>query len=148
MKHSIRILLVLLWAGSFLILSCSSTEGGGSGGLEPSVTEPRIVDGFMCANVFDDRPVGIDNDFWLDDRVYIWLSWENMSGAHTVKILWVDPNEKLFETRNTYKSDQGNLTTYFWLDTTSSATAGEWLAEVYLDGNFIRSYSFWLNNTY
>ena len=131
---------------NIIILSCDSTEGGGGGGTEPTATAPQIVDGFMCAGIFEDKPVGIDNDFWVGDHVYIWLSWVNVTGTHEVKILWIEPGEKLYETKQTYKSQDGKLTTYFWLDTTSSAPAGEWLAEVYLDGNFVRSYSFWLNS--
>lgn len=139
----------LLFIVSIILFTfaCDSTEGGGAGGLEPSDTEARIVDGFMCANVFEGKPVGIDNEFWLDDRVYIWLSWENMNGTHTVKIIWVDPNDKLYETSDVFKSSNGKLSTYFWLDTTSSAPAGQWLAEVYTDNLFVRSYSFWLNST-
>ena len=128
-------------------ISCSSTEGGGSGGVEPLMTAPEIVEGFMCAGIFEDKPVGIDNDFWLDDPVYIWLSWQNMTGTHEIKILWVDPAENIFETKQVYKSQRGKLTTYCWLDTTTSARAGEWLAEVYVDDVFVRSYSFWLINT-
>ena len=139
----------ILFAASLMIfaLSCGSTEGEGSGGTEPVVSEPQIIEGFMCAGIFEDKPVGIDNDFWLDDPVFIWLTWENVAGTHEIKVLWVDPNEDLFETKETYKSQSGKLTTYFWLDTTTSATPGEWLAEVYIDGLFVRSYSFWLNST-
>ena len=136
----------LLFFIILMSLSCSSTEGGGGGGTEPDVLAPQILEGFMCAGVFEDKPVGIDNDFWVDDPVYIWLTWVNMNGAHEVKIIWVDPNEDIYETKKSYNSKDGKLTTYFWLNTTSSATPGEWLAEVYLDGAFVRSYSFWLNN--
>jgi hypothetical protein len=141
-----RAIILFLLSAIPLIISCSSTEGQGSGGTEPVVSAPQIVDGFMCAGVFEDKPVGIDNDFWVDDLVYIWLTWENMSGTREVKIVWVDPRENLYETKKSYSSKDGKLTTYFWLDTTSSATPGEWLAEVYLDGVFVRSYSFWLNS--
>lgn len=129
-----------------VVLACDSTEGGGAGGLEPSNTAPRIIDGFMCGNIFEGNPVAIDNEFWQDDRVYIWLSWENMNGTHSVKIIWVAPNDKLYETSDSFKSNDGMLTTYFWLDTTSVAPVGQWLAEVYVDNLFVRSYSFWLNS--
>ncbi len=128
-------------------LACDSTEGAGSGGTEPGTTAPEIVEGFMCAGVFEGHPVGIDNDFFLDERAYIWISWTNVVGKHEVKILWVDPNEKIIETKNTFESEKGKMTTYFWLDTTQSAPVGQWLAEVYLDGNFVRSYTFWLNQS-
>lgn len=139
--------LLFLFVSIILFLTaCDSTEGGGAGALEPSDSEPRIVDGFMCGGIFEAKPVGIDNEFWQDDRVYIWLSWENMDGTHTVKIIWVDPNDKLYETRDEFKSKNGELDTYFWLDTTSVAPIGQWLAEVYVDEMFVRSYSFWLNS--
>jgi len=141
-----KALLLFLLMANIIVLSCSSTEGGGGGGTEPTTSAPQIVDGFMCAGVYEDKPVGIDNDFWVDDLVYIWLTWVNVTGTHEVKILWIEPGEKLYETKQIYKSQDGKLTTYFWLDTTSSAPPGEWLAEVYLDGSFVRSYSFWLNS--
>ncbi len=129
-----------------LILACSSTEGKGSKSTEPSVTAPTIVEGFMCTAIYEDKPVGIDNDFIVDDRVYIWLSWENVIGAHEVKIVWVDPNENLYETKDSFTSRDGKMTIYFWLDTTASAPVGRWLAEVYIDGDFVRSYAFWLSS--
>jgi hypothetical protein len=91
-------------------------------------------------------PVGIDNDFFVDDVVYIWLSWVNVTGSHQVKILWIDPSEKIIEVVRTFESKTGKLANYFWLDTTISAPVGKWVAEVYLDGVFVRSYAFWLNS--
>ena len=122
MRIFARFLIICLLALAVFI-SCSSTEGGGSGGVEPLLTAPEIVEGFMCAGIFEDKPVGIDNDFWVGDPVYIWMTWVNVTGTHEVKILWIEPGEKLYETKQTYKSQDGKLTTYFWLDTTSSATA-------------------------
>ena len=143
-KPFLFLLSFFLLAGLFL--SCSSTEGQGGNVTEPSATAPTIVEGFMCTEIYEDNPVGIDNDFFVDDVVYIWLSWKNVAGAHDVKIVWVDPNEKLFETANSFTSRDGTMTTYYWLDTTNSAPVGRWLAEVYIDGIFMRSYAFWLNS--
>lgn len=140
-------LCLLLFCLGLGYISCDSTEGKGSGGTEPSISAPQIIEGFMCAGIYEDKPVGIDNDFFVDDVIYIWLSWLNVSGEHEVKIIWVDPSENLFETKNKYKSTNGKLTTFFWLDTTTNAPPGRWLAEVYLDGVFIRSYGFWLNSS-
>ncbi len=141
-----KVLIFLFAVSLVFVLACDSTEGGGAGAVEPSNTDPRIIDGFMCSGVFEGKPVGIDNEFWQDDRVHIWLSWENMNGDHRVKIIWVDPNDKLYETSDIFNSKTGELTTYFWLDTTSTAPVGQWLAEVYVDNMFVRSYSFWLNS--
>ena len=144
MKRLLKKMPLLLFA-LILSLACESTEGGGSGGTEPVLTAPEIIEGFMCTGIFEGKPVGIDNDFFLDERVYVWLSWTNVVGTHEVKILWVAPTDKIFETKDTFESANGKMTTYFWLDTTESAPVGQWLAEIYLDGNFIRSYTFWLN---
>ena len=141
-----KLLIISISIISLLVLACSSTEGQGGNTTEPSVTAPAIVEGFMCAAIYDDNPVGIDNDFFVDDAIYIWLTWENVIGVHKVKIVWVDPNEKLFETNDSFTSKDGKMTTYFWLDTTNSAPPGRWLAEVYIDGIFMRSYAFWLNS--
>ncbi len=141
-----RLLLPPLAFSLLLILACSSTEGQGSKATEPSSAAPMIIEGFMCTAIYEDKPVGIDNDFIVDDRVYIWLSWENVIGAHEVKIVWVDPNENLYETKDSFTSRDGKMTIYFLLDTTSSAPVGRWLAEVYLDGIFVRSYAFWLSS--
>lgn len=130
-----------------LFFACSSSEGEGSGSTEPSTNAPEIVEGFLCTGIFEGQPVGIDNDFFVDDVIYIWLSWCNVIGGHEVSIIWVDPNEKLIETKDQFKSQRGKMTTYFWLDTTTSAVPGRWIAEVYLDGMFVRSYAFWLNST-
>ncbi len=142
-KCPILLLFLLSLAAAFL--ACSTTEGKGGGGLEPGTTEPEIIEGFLCAGVFEGRPTGIDNEFFVDDIVYIWLSWINVAGQHTLKILWVDPNEKIFESSQTFDSKTGKMVTYMWLDTSLSAPVGRWAAEVYLDEKFVRSYGFWLN---
>lgn len=147
MKRTLpRLLLTITTLLFIFLLACSSTEGQGGNATEPSLTAPNIVDGFMCSAIYDNYPVGIDNDFFVDDQIFIWLSWENVIGVHSVKIVWVDPNEKLYETEDNFTSRDGQMTTYFWLDTTSSAPVGRWLAEVYIDGKFMRSYTFWLNS--
>lgn len=142
MKH---LLLTIATAAAFFAVSCDSTEGKGSGGLDPGSTAPEIVEGFMCAGIFNDLPVTIDNDFYVDDLVYIWLSWVNVAGKHEVKVLWVDPNNKIIENTANFESTTGKMVSYMWLDTTVSAPIGRWVAEVYLDNKFVRSYGFWLN---
>jgi hypothetical protein len=142
MKQLILLLAILM---TLFTLACNSTEGKGGGGIEPSATTPEIIDGFMCGGIDNDRPVDIDNDFFVDDVVYIWLSWVNVSGSHELKILWVDPNDKIIEAKTTFESKTGKMVNYMWLDTTLSAPTGRWVAEVYLDNVFVRSYGFWLN---
>jgi hypothetical protein len=142
MKYFTLLFAVLV---ALVALSCNSTEGKGSGAIEPGASSAEIIDGFMCGGVFNDMPVGIDNDFFVDDVVYIWMSWVNVSGPHNLKILWVDPNDKIIEAKTTFESKTGKMVNYMWLDTTPSAPIGKWVAEVYLDDVFVRSYGFWLN---
>ncbi|MDZ7316751.1 MAG: hypothetical protein ONB24_11550 [candidate division KSB1 bacterium] len=138
-------IIVFLLLPLILYLACSTSEGKGGGGLEPGSTDPEIIEGFLCANVFEGRPVGIDNEFFVDDVIYIWLSWVNVSGQHELKVLWVDPNDKTIEATSTFESKTGKMVTYMWLDTSLTAPTGKWVAEVYLDNKFVRSYGFWLN---
>lgn len=137
----------ILYIGLFLLLTglaCEKTEGEGSGGVSPSSSEPRIIQAFTCADVQDNAPLGIDNLFFVDEVVYFWIQWENVKGEHEVKVLWVDPDEDIVEKSQHFTSESGFYTVYFWIDTSSSAPAGQWLAEIYLDGQLMQSHTFWL----
>jgi hypothetical protein len=131
-----------------IFCSCNKTEGGGSGSLEPGKTDPEIIEGFLCSNVTDNNPVGIDNSFYPDDKVYLWLSWGNVSGSHKVKLYWVDPNDDVVsEQDESINSKSGKAITHFFIDTTSSAPTGRWIVEVHIDDHFVRSYAFWINES-
>jgi hypothetical protein len=126
------------------MIACS--DSGGSSAVEPYSDEPMIVDSAMCINVDQDRPDGITSTFFSsDDRVYIWLYWSNMDTSATVKTVWYDPNEKTpyREDSQIVRSDSGFAITWFYMDKpTGGFTTGEWSVEVYLDGQFERSYLF------
>jgi len=137
---ALLLLLALPWIG------CDETEGEGSGGLEPGSREPEIIEGFICGWIGDDgKPQGIDNDFIADDVVFIWLNWGNVEGNHRVRIIWLDPSDKVIaETSKSFDSQTGRWVTFFFIDTTSSAPRGRWIAEVHIDDDFVRSYAFWI----
>jgi len=138
---------VILFIISLLIFSfaCDKTEGEGSGGLQPESGDPVIIEGFICSDVINGKPYGIDNDFFPDDVIYIWLSWEQVSGEHDVKIIWLDPDDDVVtETKKNFNSKNGKWITYFFIDTTNSSPTGKWIAEVHIDGKFTRSYGFWI----
>ena len=143
MKRATVFLSALLLIGLFSS-SCEKTEGGGGGGIDPSATDPRIIDGFICADVLDNKPLRIDNEYFVDEYVYLWLSLENVSGSHTVRVLWVDPDDDIVEQKQSFDSETGLFTLYFWIDTSPTAPTGQWIAEIYIDGNLMRSYTFWL----
>jgi hypothetical protein len=129
------------------IIACS--DSGGSNSVEPFLDEPMIVDSAMCINVDQDRPDGITSKFYSsDDRIYIWLYWTNMDTSATVKTVWYDPNEKTpyREDSQIVRSDSGYAITWFYMDKPIKGfTTGEWSVEVYLDGQFERSYLFTVN---
>ena len=139
-----RLILLGIVAGAMLFSACDSTEGAGGGGLEPSAEDQVIMEAYICGFVENDNPGGIDNSFFPDDQIYLWMLWDNFYGNHTIRILWVDPNNKIYETERSYDVKSGRLKTYFWLDTTATAPTGKWFAEVYLDDDFVASYGFWL----
>jgi len=143
MKKIIWLPIILMF---LMCLACDDTEGEGGGGLQPGSSDPLIIEGFICAAIDNGKPVAIDNDFFQDDPVYIWLSWEQVSGEHQVKIVWVDPDDDIVtETTSNFDSKNGKWITFYYIDTTSSSQTGKWLAEVYIDGAFVRSYAFWLS---
>ena len=144
-RKSIFVLNAILFS-AFYFLSCDKSEGEGSGSTDPGSDNAEIIEGFICSDVFDNKPRGIDNDFLQDDVVYLWLSWQNVSGKHEVKIIWVDPEDDIVETSvKSFNSTSGKQITFFFLDTSSSAPTGRWYADIYIDDEFVRSYAFWIN---
>ena len=133
------------WLALVLFSACEKTEGEGGGGLEPGRGSPEILEGFFCGYVFEGNPEAIDNSFFPDENIYLWLSWGQVSGKHEVRIIWLDPEgDVVTETAQQFNSKTGKWITFFFIDTTSSAPLGRWIAEVNIDDQFIRSYAFWM----
>lgn len=129
------------------ILACDKSEGEGSGSLDPGASSAEITEGYICGGIFEDKPTIIDNTFFPDDVVYLWLSWTNVSGNHNVRVIWLDPsNDVVADYTEKFNSKTGRAVTYFFLDTTSSAPDGQWVVEIEIDGEFVRSYAFWILN--
>ena len=138
------IALVLLFGG-LVFIACDKSEGEGSGSLEPGATDPEISEGYVCAGIYESKPTVIDNNFFPDDVVYLWLSWENVTGNHKVRVIWLDPSDDVIADRTeTFNSKTGKAITHFFLDTTNSAPLGRWVVEIEIDNTFVRSYAFWL----
>lgn len=142
-KKGLPGLLVILI--TLAMVSCDKTEGEGGGGLDPGSDRAEVVEGFVCSGVFDNKPLGIGNDFIPDDKVYLWLSWGNVYGEHRVRFLWLDPNDHIISEQTIrFNSTSGRQVVYSFIDTTSSAPVGRWIVEVHIDGHFVRSYAFWM----
>ena len=65
-------------------------------------------------------------------------------GRHDIKVkkgvtLKIEPGVTV-----KFNSRTGRAVTYFFLDTTNSAPDGQWVVEIEIDGEFVRSYAFWI----
>lgn len=130
---------------ALIFVSCDKTEGEGSGSLEPGSNEAEIIEGFICSGIYENKPTGIDNNFFPDDVVYLWLSWGNVQGNHKVQIIWLDPSDDVVsDITENFDSKNGKAITHFFIDTTNSSPTGRWIAEVHIDDRFVRSYAFWI----
>ena len=128
---------------------CSETPSGGSGFTDVGRGEPTIVDSALAINVFDDRPDGITTTFSADvnDQVFLWILWTNVSEKHTVEVSWFSPNDDLedppfWKETKTLTSTTGDKITWFYIDLPDHI--GEWFVEIYLDDLFERSHVFWV----
>ncbi len=127
------------------ILACDKSEDEGSGSLDPGTTSAEIVEGYICGGIYEGKPTIIDNTFFPDDVVYLWLNWANVSGNHNVRVIWLDPsNDVVADYTERFNSKTGRAVTFFFLDTTNSAPDGQWVVEIEIDGEFVRSYAFWI----
>lgn len=136
-------LLILFVSSAFI--ACDKTEGEGSGSLDPGAADPEIIEGYVCAGIYDSKPTVIDNSFYQDDKVYLWLNWGNVSGNHKVRVIWLDPSDDVVADRTeSFTSKTGRAITHFFLDTTSTAPLGRWVVEIEINGTFVRSYAFWV----
>ena len=128
---------------------CSETPSGGSGFTDVGRGEPTIVDSVLAISVFDDRPDGITTTFSADvnDQVFLWILWTNVSEKHTVEVSWFSPNDDLddppfWKETKTLTSTTGDKITWFYIDLPDHI--GEWFVEIYLDDLFERSHVFWV----
>lgn len=130
---------------------CSETSSGGSGFSDVGRDEPAIVDSVLAISVFEDRPDGITDTFsaGINDQVFLWLFWSNITDSHTVTVSWYSPDDDLddppfFTEKQTLTSTTGDKILWFYIDLPD--IRGEWFVEVYLDDDlFERSHVFWVD---
>lgn len=126
-----------------LIISCSQSDGGGSGGLGPD-DDPYLIEGILCSDISSDQmPVAIADNFPIGERIYVWLHWANIEGKHDVEVFWYDPDgDQVHEDYYEISSRNNRFINWFFLDTSSNAKPGEWIVSVFLDQQFVRSHVF------
>ena len=129
---------------------CSEDPSGGSSFTDVGRGEPMIIDSVLAISVFDDRPDGITNTFssGVNDQVFLWVLWANITEEHTVEVSWYSPEDELddppfWTEKQTLTSTTGDKITWFYIDLPD--VRGEWFVEIYLDGDlFERSHIFWV----
>ena len=141
----------ILWGSLFSLFSmmifyggCDKVEGEGGGTVSPSDNEPYIIESVFCVNVDDEsRPVLITDTFYIDDYVYLWIRWGNVTETHTVTTEWYDPDgDMVAHPEQEFTAQGGQAITWFFLDTTPTAPEGEWWVDIYFDDEFMRSQIF------
>ena len=88
---------IVLLSLTIVVSGCSETSSGGSGFTDVGRDEPMIVDSVLAINVFEDRPDGITTTFsaGINDQVFLWILWANVTEPHTVKASWYSPEDDL-----------------------------------------------------
>ena len=133
---------------SIILGGCDDAGSGGSGSVSLLRGEPTIIDSALATNVNEDRPDGIVNSFFKDERIYVWMFWVNVQGRHTVEVNWFSPDDDLDsppfrEDHETFTSSTGDQITWFFIDPPSTGfPEGDWYVEILLDGLFERRHLF------
>ena len=102
---------------------CSEDPSGGSGFTDVGRDEPMIVDSALAIAVFEDRPDGITSTFSaeVNDQVFLWILWANITEHHTVKVSWFSPEEDdpddppFWTEQQTLTSTTGEKITWFYI---------------------------------
>ena len=141
---------IVLLSLTVALSGCGETSSGGSGFTDVGRDEPTIIDSVLAISVFEDRPDGITDTFsvGINDQVFLWILWANITEKHTVKVLWYSPEDDLddppfWTEKQTLISTTGDKITWFYIDLPD--ITGEWFVEIYLDDDlFERSHVFWV----
>jgi hypothetical protein len=108
----------------------------------------------ICRFLKNGKPYDITTNFSVDDQIYVFISWQNVKGNHTVEAHWYDPGNRLrFTVPVSFESRTGFYNTWFWFksgrigweeifDSMSVESVGIWHVDIYLDDKFIRKLSF------
>jgi len=107
-----------------------------------------------CRFLKNGKPYDITTNFSVDDQIYVFASWQNVKGSHTVEAYWYDPGNRLRSVVPvSFESRTGHYNTWFWLkigrtgweeifDSMLVESVGIWHVDIYLDDKFIRKLNF------
>ncbi|HEY9186618.1 MAG TPA: hypothetical protein VIR55_01815 [Ignavibacteria bacterium] len=136
---------LIILSVSFVFTNCNQTSGGGEV-LTPGSEDPYIIDAVLCTSIENNSPSGITTNFYLGERVYLWVLWANVVKDDKVISVWYDPdNFKKSEYSVVFQSNANRQISISYLDISNFATKGEWIVKLYLNNHFMRSYRFYVN---
>ena len=144
-------LFTILFLIGIIFGGCDETGAGGSGSISLLKGEPVILESVLATNIKEDRPDGIVDTFFRDERIYLWIFWVNVKGRHTAEVSWFSPEDELDdppfrEDQETFTSSTGDQITWFFIDPPSAGfPEGEWFVEIFLDGLFERKHLFFVS---
>jgi len=158
MKRTYTLLSIMLFLSiAFILSGCEETTSGGSGAIDIGRAEPKIIDSMLAVSVVDDRPSDITDTFdsELDDKVFLWILWDNIDTGHQVEVNWISPDDDLEDPpyhseKITISSTTGDKITWFYIDAPTGGLSGEkfasgyWIVEIYLDDLFERGHLFYM----
>ena len=150
-KFHLSSLFIKLFLIGIILGGCDDTGSGGSGSVSLFKDEPVILDSALAISVQNERPDGIINSFFKDERIYLWIFWVNVKGRHTVEVNWFSPVDDINappfrEDQETFTSSTGDQITWFFIEPPSTGFAeGDWRVDILLDGLFERSHLFFVD---
>lgn len=135
---------ILMLVGLFLL----TTSGAGS---------PRpTFHSFLAKNQTNPTP---ETRFAYNDQISLQTIWKGLTGTHEEMVLWIAPDKKgVYHTnRFTFTIPSGNISYQttacclsfnkrkFFLPDTQLIYIGTWTAKLFLDGNFLSEFSFYVS---
>jgi hypothetical protein len=127
---------------SLILVSCGKNDTGGTV-LAPGENDPYIIEADLCTGIYNNFPSGITDYFYTGERVNLWVYWANVSNGQKVTVEWWSPgNNKDSEFSVSFQSTANRQISVNYIDLSSFASTGEWIAKLYLNNSFMRSYRF------
>jgi hypothetical protein len=106
---------------------------------------PMIVESVMCTDIINGNPYGITEEFFKGDTVNLWILWMGIRENSKITCFWSKPDGNLFAKDSiVIERDTGKMITIFSVLTDNSSPSGEWMVEIYLNQDFLRSHLFYL----
>lgn len=140
-----RFFVIFFW---FLIILCSSAEPAHAVGNSPTYTAAFVIDPTHPTPTLE---------FDCTQNVYAYFTWSKLKDLHQLTVLWINPKGKQ-QNKIDLKFVGSAEKTINWValkfldlrkernpllpDITPSDFTGRWVAQIFLDGNFLEGKSF------